>query len=84
MDVERVLALPIRMFWCLSRHIDRIRAEQELRLLDLHLVASSVAAGAGKDHVDQYRAVLMEQRGTVVKEQEKVSSKNDILALMKM
>lgn len=76
--------MPVRLFWYLSRHVDRIRADRELRLFDLHLIASSAAMGGGKEVIDNYKATLIQQKGVVVKTKEKVSSKDDILKLMEL
>jgi len=84
MNPVQLLNLPIRLFWCLSRHVDRIRADNDLRLLDLYLITVGAAMGGGKEALDGYRAALMEQRGTIVKEAVKVSSPDDIMRLMEM
>lgn len=68
----------------MSRHIDRIRADQELRLFDLHLVASSVSMGGNKEMIDNYRAMLLEQRGMIVRMEEKISSESDIMNFLNM
>jgi hypothetical protein len=72
------------MFWFLSRHVDKIRADKELRALDLNLVTASVAAGGGKETLEQYRGSLLQQRGEIVRTKEDTSSKDDILAMMEM
>ena len=73
--------MPIRWFWGMTRTIDRIRASQELRLLNVMLVSATVAAG-DSSALTELRQALNEQQGTVIKFKEKVSSKNDILNML--
>ena len=82
MAPQALLKLPIRLFWSMSRHVDRVRAEQELRLLDLHLIcAAGPFGGQSKETIESYRAMLLEQRGEVSRAQEVYSAKNDIMDL---
>lgn len=36
-----VMALPIRMFWVMNSYVDRLRAEEELRAIEVHASAQS-------------------------------------------
>lgn len=73
-----MLAMPIRLFWSLCTHVDRIRAERDLSLLDVMSVAQS---GSQEAH-NSFRASLTERLGTPVRREQAKSSRDDILSLM--
>ena len=52
---------PIEAFWTLSAQIDRIQAEEDMRLFE----ASFVAQRGGEESVRAYRERLQRQVGTV-------------------
>ncbi len=43
MGYREVMELPLRTFWSLNRYVDRLRAEAELRQLQVGIAASSMA-----------------------------------------
>lgn len=57
---QAVLALPIRTFWMLSRNIDRILAERDLRQIEV-IVKSQATEG-----IQSLMTDLKKQMGTVV------------------
>lgn len=59
MSISDILTLPLRRFWFLANQVDRIRAEEDLRLLQV--LASSQSAEGYEKAVDSLR----EQMGQV-------------------
>jgi hypothetical protein len=57
---ERLLKMPLRRFWLLNKNIDRLRAEEDLRMLS---VALHAASGESAGDLSEK---LMKQMGTVV------------------
>lgn len=53
--------MPVRTFWSFAKNINRIRAEEDLRQMD---VAMSVQSG---DAAEKVRAKLVEELGTPAK-----------------
>jgi uncharacterized protein YdaU (DUF1376 family) len=43
-----VMDLPLRTFWSLNRNVDRLRAEEDLRSLQVSAAAQSVGEGGGE------------------------------------
>lgn len=41
LSYEQVMALPVRAFWTLNRNINRLLAEEDLRVLTLHVSRQS-------------------------------------------
>jgi hypothetical protein len=74
-----VLAMPIRLFWSMCSHLDRISAERDLGLLEVMSVAQCSDANTHRE----FRAALTERVGTPVRREMPKSSKADILALIK-
>ena len=81
LDPAALLEMPIRLFWSMSRHIDRLRAEQDLRDLNVALCAAVTAQG-DQQFLNELRGSLIEQMGTVMRQREVVSDKADIRKLM--
>jgi len=71
--------MPVRLFWSMCSHLDRIAAERELGLLEVLTVAQCGDANTHRE----FRAALMERVGTAVRRELPKSSKTDILALIK-
>ena len=59
MGVQELLDTPISMFWALSKYIDRLRAEEDLRVISTHSAILSEESYTTK--VDQ----LTKQAGEV-------------------
>lgn len=62
MGYSEVMALPLRAFWLMSRNIDRIMAQGDMRSMSVAVVAQSSAEG-----VQQLRQALAVETGTIVK-----------------
>jgi hypothetical protein len=45
MGFREVMKLPLRTFWSLNRNVDRLRAEQDLRSLQVSAAAQSAGEG---------------------------------------
>jgi hypothetical protein len=45
MGFREVMQLPLRTFWSLNRYIDRLRAEEDLRSLQVAVAASTAGEG---------------------------------------
>lgn len=69
------------MFWSAVRHVDRIRAHQELRDLNVAVVAAATAQGE-QEAMPALRQALMEQSGEVTHFTEKISTRDEIMALI--
>jgi len=76
-DPERLLAMPVRLFWSMAKAVDRIRAGEELALYD----AFSIAQAEGEIR-NEYREALRERLGTVTRREKPRSSSDDILAAL--
>jgi len=84
LDPERLLALPLRLFWSMTRHADRLRAAEDLRHLQVATMAA-VSAQGGKEAAEasnNLHAALMEQMGTVIRHRERATPKEDILRII--
>ena len=66
----------------MSRHIDRLRAEQDLREFERGALCAAVTAQGDQQFLNELRGALMEQMGTVMQRREVASSKSDIEKLM--
>lgn len=62
MEYPAVLRLPLKTFWSLNRQVDRLRAEEQQRLLRLHSAAGSEDPKA----VKQLAETLSNEIGSVV------------------
>jgi hypothetical protein len=71
--------MPIRLFWSMCGHIDRISAERELSLLEVVTVAQAADANTHRE----FRAALVERIGTPIRRELPRSKPNDIMALIK-
>ena len=78
-----LLASPVRLLWSMHRYVDRLRAESDLRALNVQLCAAVTAQGEEKFHAE-LRAQLLEQMGTVTRTEEKPSSRDDLAAFMQV
>lgn len=76
---EQVLRMPIRRFWLLHRSIDRLQAEQDLRLL-----AISVGAQSAEGYKSTSERLRAEQGKVVVYDevQRAFSKPRDVAGLM--
>lgn len=54
-----VLAIPVRTFWSFLKNINRLRAEEDMRAIDVAL------AGNNPKHAEKMREALTEQLGKV-------------------
>jgi hypothetical protein len=79
LDYWQVLDTPIRAFWMLSRNIDRLEAERDMRALEGRVVA----AGARRETLEAYQARLCEQVGVVAVEKP-VFDRQGLLALKEL
>ena len=68
----------------MSKNIDRIQADNDLRLLNLNLVVASAGGESSKEIIDTYRNSLIEQRGEIVQEAQIISETSEILAFTQM
>ena len=80
MQPTDLLRIPVRLFWFLSKNIDRIQADNDLRLFNLNLVVASASGEGAKEAIEGYRNGLIEQRGEVIREEQVASAPDDILA----
>jgi hypothetical protein len=78
LDPERILVMPLRLFWVLASNIDRMRAQDQIELLDLMIVAQ---AGDVKARGDMHQA-LRERLGTPVRHVKPRSSRTEILSVI--
>ena len=62
MTYWEVYDTPIRVFWMLTRNTDRIRAENELRVLHNRIAGQ----GAGREGIEAYQRALQAEIGAVV------------------
>jgi hypothetical protein len=75
------MGMSIRWFWAMVRNLDRIRASEELRNLNVMLVAAAAAQG-DSNSLKELRAALVDQMGTVMRFREKTSSKAEIMSVI--
>lgn len=78
-DPIRCLSLPIRIFWVLAGCVDRLRAQDQIELLD---VSSASQAMGSSEGLKEFRAHLIERIGTPSRMEAPKTSREDILALM--
>lgn len=60
LDYWKVYDTPLRLFWVLSRNVDRMRAEEDMRR-----ARASVAVQSGKEPLQNYLRELQAEVGTV-------------------
>ena len=65
----------------MNKHLDRVRAERDLRNLNVELAAAAASQGDEKI-ITQVRNNLISQLGVTIKLEEKLSSREEILKLM--
>lgn len=66
LDFERVLLLPIRVFWLLSNNIQRIQARNDLRSLNVYS-ATQLSVNGSTELLNSVREQLLEERGDTIK-----------------
>jgi SMC interacting uncharacterized protein involved in chromosome segregation len=77
-DVKKVLSLPLVTFWMLSKNIDRMNAENDIRSAELILRTNS-----DKEGLTTYLEKLQEQIGHVVEidmAKKAANAKRDVLS----
>lgn len=79
MDPQRCLALPIRLFWVLAGNVDRLRAQNQIELLDVSSVSQAMGDG---EALKTFREQLLERMGTASRVEQPRSAPADIMALM--
>ena len=77
-----LMELPIHMFWSMCQNIDRIRAEKDLRSLNVQL-AACVAAQGESSVLKEIRNALTKAVGMTVRVKEKLTSKEDIMKIVR-
>lgn len=78
-DPQRCLSLPIRLFWVLAGNVDRLRAQNQIELLDVSSVSQAMGDG---EALKTFRAQLLERMGPTSRLEAPRSSPEDIMALM--
>ena len=73
--------MPLTLFWSMCRHTERIRAEKDLRLLNV-MLAATVASQGDSSLLKETRSQLISSLGITVKMSEEVTSKEDILKIL--
>lgn len=73
--------MPLNLFWSMCRYTERIRAEKDIRMMNL-LLATAVAAQGDSSLLKEIRAQLVSSLGVTVKMAEEVTSKEDILKIL--
>lgn len=73
--------MPLTLFWSMCRHTERIRAEKDLRLLNV-MLAATVASQGDSSLLKETRSQLISSLGITVKIAEEVTSKEDILKIL--
>lgn len=64
MSYPEVLALPLRTFWSLNAQITRLRAEEQLGMIEMFMLGGMGASG---EVVKELRQMLSKQMGDPVK-----------------
>ena len=77
-DPQRLLAMPVRLFWSMAKHVERLKAADELALFDLISLAQ---CGEAKDRA-AFRESLRLRIGTVARREPPRSTREEILAVM--
>lgn len=67
MDFEKVLNLPIRVFWLLSKNIQRIQARQDLRTLNINTAVALGSNGINANSIGTMRDQLSDELGVFIK-----------------
>lgn len=76
-----MMQMPLTLFWSMCRFTERIRAEKDLRLLNIAIAAA--AAGQGETSLlKEIRAQLTSSLGVTVRMKEEVTSKEDIMKIL--
>lgn len=76
----RCLALPVRVFWVLASHVDRLRAQDQLEALDAATMGNAMGDPKARQ---EYRTALQTRVGAAVHEEKPRSREADILAIMR-
>lgn len=71
----------MRLFWSMTRHVDRLRAADDLRSLTIMTIAGASVQG-GQDASKELREQLLEQMGTVVRHRERATAPEDIRRIL--
>lgn len=74
--------MPLHLFWSMTRHLERIRAERDMRSLHIAAAAGAAAQGSG-EMLKQVHRNLKNTVGLVFQAEEETSSKDEILRIMK-
>lgn len=77
-EPEKLLRMPLRIFWSAGRHVDRIAAWQDKRSLEVALAAQSAQGG---DSWRSFHESLSEGSGIVVEPGIVQTSKAEILKI---
>lgn len=79
-DPQRLLDLPVYLFWSMSASVDRLRAGELLEDLDVAIVAQADEKGK-----TEYREMLRERLGTLSRAEAPKSRPDEILgAIMEL
>lgn len=79
---KQIMEMPIYMFWSMCRNIDRVRAERDLRTLNIFLAASAAVQGSS-EMLDEVKKNLIQSVGLTVRMKEQLTSKEDIMRIIK-
>lgn len=78
-DPMRCLSLPVRIFWVLAGNVDRLRAQDQIELLDVSSMAQAMGSAEAQK---EFRAHLVERLGTISRAEAPRTPREGILALM--
>lgn len=63
----------------MSRHVDRLNADDDLRRFDSGLLTAAAASGGmDQEQINEHRSRLVEQRGTVMRSEERRASSHEM------
>jgi hypothetical protein len=77
-DPQRLLALPVRIFWSMTVAVERLEAAESLSLFDVMQVAQAGDQAAKRE----FRDVLRQRLGTVSRTEKPRSSRDEIMAAL--
>lgn len=69
----------MRLFWVLAGQVDRLRAQDQIELLDVSSVSQAMGSG---EALKEFRDQLLERLGTTSRAEQPRSQPEDILAIM--
>jgi hypothetical protein len=73
---------PMRFFWSSVRHVDRLRAEQDLRALNVALTSGITVQSGEMKSLEDFREQMGDALGSPMRFEEQAASQDEILKFL--